>query len=230
MGGHNPSADCFVSLFCGTCSVESKIRGFNRIICNDIHEYLIALLNGVKDGYELPDHISEEQYRYIREHKDDDRVLSGFVGFGCSFGGKWWGGYAKSKSGRNYAAESKKSLLRDMESLMSAEFTCMDYRDVELPEGCVVYADPPYDGTTGYGRQEFDSAAFWEYMREISKNQVVYISEQKAPEDFVSIWEKPFTRTLDVNKKNQFKVVEKLFVYKGYPLPGSGRAGYNIQP
>lgn len=33
----------FISLFCGTCSIESKIKGFNNIICNDKHEYLIEL-------------------------------------------------------------------------------------------------------------------------------------------------------------------------------------------
>lgn len=41
----------------------------------------------------------------------------------------------------------------------------------------------------------------------------VYISEQTAPPDFVCVWEKPFTRTLDRNKGNQFKVTEKLFTY-----------------
>lgn len=33
------------------------------------------------------------------------------------------------------------------------------------------------------------------------------------PPDFVCVWEKPFTRTLDRNKGNQFKVTEKLFTY-----------------
>ena len=51
-------------------------------------------------------------------------------------------------------------------------------------------------------------------MRKISKEHIVFISEQFAPDDFIPIWEKPFTRTLDVNKNNQFKVIEKLFVHK----------------
>lgn len=75
-----------VSLFCGSCSVESKLTFFTKKILNDKHEYLIELLNGVKNEYELPDYISEEQYKYIREHKDKDKILTGFVGFGCSFG------------------------------------------------------------------------------------------------------------------------------------------------
>ena len=204
----------FVSLFCGTCSVESKVKGFDKKILNDKHEYLIAMLNGVKNGYELPESITEEQYKYIKTHKDEDKVLSGFVGFGCSFGGKWFGGYARNKTNTNYAAQSKRSLLKDMVTLMDAEFICKDYKEVELPEGCVVYADPPYNNTTGYNNEKFNSEEFWEYMREISKDHMVFISEQNAPDDFVAIWEKSFTRTLDVNKDNQFKVTEKLFVHR----------------
>lgn len=52
-------------------------------------------------------------------------------------------------------------------------------------------------------------------MRKISQKNIVLISEQTAPDDFECIWEKPFTRTLDVNKENQFKVTEKVFKYKG---------------
>lgn len=211
-GGSNQT---FVSLFCGSCAVEAKLAPhFDRVICNDKHEYLIEMLKGVQNGYELPEQITEEQYKYIKSHKDEDKILAGFVGFGCSFGGKFFGGYARNKEQTNYALQSKKSLLKDMICLPNAEFTCLDYRDVDIPNGSIVYADPPYANTTTYQGQKFDSEAFWEYMRQISKNNQVFISEQTAPDDFECIWEKPFTRTLDRNKDNQFKVVEKLFTYK----------------
>ena len=186
------------------------------MILNDKHKYLIALLQGVQAGYELPEYISEEQYRYIKFHKDEDRVLSGFVGFGCSFGGKWFGGYARNKTGTNYAAQSKRSLLKDMVSLKDAAFICSDYREVKLPDKCVIYADPPYNNTTGYNNEKFNSDEFWEYARETSKEHLMFISEQNAPNDFIAIWEKPFTRTLDVNKDNQFKITEKLFIHNSY--------------
>lgn len=210
----NGGGSAFVSLFCGSCSVESKITGFDRMILNDKHKYLIALLQGVQNGYELPESISEEQYKYIRQHKDEDAVLTGFVGFGCSFGGKWFGGYAKDKANINYALQSKTSLLSDMKTLMNAEFVCHDYHDVELPDDCVIYADPPYNNTTGYMHEKFNSVEFWQYAREISKSHLMFISEQTAPDDFVAIWERPITRTLDRNKANYFPVVEKLFVHK----------------
>lgn len=206
--------DCFVSLFCGSCSVESKVTGYNRIILNDKHEYLIQMLKGVQSGYELPETITEDQYQYIKANKDADPVLAGFVGFGCSFGGKWFGGYARNKGGTNYAAQSKRSLLKDLSNLGSAEFVCGDYRRVKIPPGAVVYADPPYDNTTGYNNEKFDSTEFWRAMRLLADTgHTVFISEQTAPPDFVCVWEKPFTRTLDVNKGNQFTVTEKLFTY-----------------
>lgn len=209
---NNKSLD-FISLFCGSCVIESKVDNFDKIICNDKHTYLIEMFKGLQNGYELPDEISKEQYVYIKKNKDLDKVLTGFVGFGCSFGGKWFGGYAKSKTNTNYALQSKKSLLKDMATLMDVEFICSDYREVELPKDCVIYADPPYNNTTGYGKEKFNSEEFWKYARNTSKEHLMFVSEQTAPDDFVSIWERPFTRTLDVNKQNQFKVTEKLFIH-----------------
>lgn len=204
----------FVSLFCGSCSVESKVIADNKL-CNDKHEYLIEMLKAVQNGYELPENISEEQYKLIKENKNNDKALTGFVGFGCSFGGKWFGGYARNKTNTNYALQSKRSLLKDMNGLTNTKFICMDYKDVLIPEGAIVYADPPYANTTGYSGEKFNSEEFWEYMRQIGKTHKVFISEQYAPDDFECVWEKIFTRTLDVNKHNQFKTVEKLFTYKG---------------
>lgn len=211
------SGKVFVSLFCGTCSVESKVAPFfEKVICSDNHKYLIAMLNAVKHGYNLPDDISEQEYKYIREHKDNDPALSGFVGFGCSFGGRWFEGYARNKTGTNYCLQSKKSLLKDMQNLSKAEFICDDYRNIEIPTGSIVYADPPYQGTKKYSSEKFDTTTFWDYMSNISKTNKVFISEQTAPEEFVCIWQKSVTRTLDKNKSNQFKVVEKLFIHRNW--------------
>ncbi len=185
------------------------------MILNDKHKYLISLLRGVQSGYSLPDDVSVEQYQYIRANKDLDPVLTGFVGFGCSFGGKWFGGYARNKHGTNYAAQSKRSLLKDMATLSNACFICGDYRDLPIPSHAVIYADPPYRNTTGYG-EKFDTNEFWVCMRLLAQTgHQVFISEQEAPDDFTCIWHQSFTRTLDANKNNQFKVVERLYTYNG---------------
>ena len=192
------------------------MTGFKRVVCNDRHEYLITMLRGVQSGYDLPESVTEDEYKAVRDNKDADPVLAGFVGFGCSFGGKWFGGYARDKVGTNHADKRKKSLLRDMATLSEAEFLCRDYRGVPIPKNAVVYADPPYSNTTGYSVGKFDSEEFWKCMRLIAQTgHTVFISEQTAPDDFVAVWEKPFTRTLDRDKNNQFRVSEKLFTYGG---------------
>ena len=172
----------FVSLFCGSCAVEAragKSGKYNKIILNDIHPYLIAMYKAYREGYQFPEKVTKEQYTYTRLHKDENPALTGFIGFGCSFGGKWFGGYGKNiKSKRNLASEAVHSLDRDMKYLMDAEFSCKDYRDVIIPDNSIVYCDPPYDNTTGYrGLKKFDTEAFWEYIREISKKNKVFVSE-----------------------------------------------------
>lgn len=57
----------------------------------------------------------------------------------------------------------------------------LDYRKVQIPENSVVYCDPPYKDTHGYG-VEFDHDAFWEWCR--TRDFPVYVSEIKAPTDF----------------------------------------------
>lgn len=204
-----------VSLFCGTCSVEAKLAPhFEHVVCNDKHEYLIEMLRGVQNGYELPESITEEQWRYIKDHRDEDKVLTGFVGFGCSFGGRWFEGYARDRTGTNYAAQSKRSLLKDMAYLENADFICGDYHDAPIETWSVIYADPPYFGTKVISRTKFDTDLFWDYAREISQTNRMFISELTAPNDFISIWEAPVTRGLNSDKTKQFKSQEKLFVYK----------------
>lgn len=204
----------FVSLFCGSCAIESKVQT-NVKILNDKHPYLIAMWQALQNGWMPPDVVTKEEYYRVKANMDENPALTGFVGFGCSFGGKWWGGYAKDKRGYNYCAMEKRSLLKDLPGVQSATFTCLDYRDVEIPDGAVVYCDPPYANTTGYTVGQFDTNEFWHYMRQLSKRCNVYISEESAPDDFECVWSQELTRTLDHNKSNQPKKVEKLFKYKG---------------
>lgn len=208
-------------MFCGACSIESKIAKsnlFSEIICNDKNKYLIAMWKALLDGWIPPDVVTKEEYQYIKNHKDVNLAMTGFIGFECSFSGIFFGGYARDAARRNYALQAKKSLLVDMIPFLGNKttFLCRDYRDIKLPENCVVYCDPPYKNTKGYNNEIFDTDSFWKYMRKISKEHLVYISELEAPEDFVPIWTKQVTRTLDRNKDNQFKSVEKLFIHKEY--------------
>lgn len=204
----------FVSLFCGSCAVEAKVEAEHKIL-NDKHPYLIAMWKALQNGWIPPEIITRDDYYYVKNHLNDNMALSGFVGFGCSFGGKWWGGLAANKKGDNYCASAGRSLVKDLPGVKDAVFTCLDYRDAVVPDGAVVYADSPYEGVTGYTTGSFNHEEFWNYMRELSKRCTVFISEQVAPDDFECVWQKELIRTLDYNKNNQPKKVEKLFRWRG---------------
>ena len=69
--------------------------------------------------------------------------------------------------------------------------TQKDYREVEIPDGAVVYADPPYDGTAAYiGAEGFDGSAFRDWARRTP--HAVFVSEYTMPADFdvIAAWPK----------------------------------------
>ena len=204
----------FVSLFCGSCAIESKVQADVKIL-NDKHPYLIAMLQAMQNGWTPPDVVTKEEYYRVKANMDENPALTGFVGFGCSFGGKWWGGYAKDKRGDDYCGQAKRGQNKELSGVVNTTLTCIDYHDVEIPDGAVVYCDPPYVKTTGYTVGQFDTDEFWDYMRQISKRCDVYISEESAPDDFECIWSKEKVRTLEKSDNVGRVKVEKLFKYKG---------------
>lgn len=89
--------------------------------------------------------------------------------------------------------------------------TSSDYREYVHEDGDVVYCDPPYADTDKYKAGDFDSAAFWEWVR--TRDYPVYVSEYHAPEDFVSIWSKEKRRLFN-DRNLSANTVEHLFLNK----------------
>lgn len=104
--------------------VEPFVGGFNTIdkvsglrIANDINPYLTALFRAIQKNWIPPDTITEEEYKDIQKNKENfPEELVGFVGFGCSYSGKFFGGYARGSQNngcpRNYCLEGKKKYFK----------------------------------------------------------------------------------------------------------------------
>ena len=172
------------------------------------------MYKALQNGWIPPKQLTKEEYDYIKNNKDKKPHLTGFVGFGCSFAGKWFGGYAKNNRGDNYCLNTYNSLMKKMETLQDVKFEVVDYKNFK-PENYLIYCDPPYKGTTQYGLiGKFNTDEFWGIMREWSKNNTVVISEYNAPEDFICVWQKE-TKTEIRNKENiRENRIEKLFIHK----------------
>ena len=84
-----------------------------------------------------------------------------------------------------------------------------DYRDLYLPDGAVVYCDPPYANTTDYG-SGFDHRAFYAWCRAVGKGHQIFVSEYWMPSDFQCIAEYEVRALAGATTKAQTRV-EKIF-------------------
>lgn len=167
----------------------------------------------LQKGWSPPENVSETEYQYLKAAQDiEDPALVAFVGFCCSYSGKYFAGFAKCSKMRNYAHEGRINLGKQIPFLQNVDFRCCSYQDqdLSLPPESLIYCDPPYMGTTGY-KMGFDNDAFWQWCRhKAAEGHTVFISEYSAPADFICILEVVHFTTVDSNKD---KRIEKLFTF-----------------
>ena len=214
----------YLEPFVGGANMIDKIECNNKFGC-DIHEELIELLKYVQDTNNiLPKTITEEEYNKVRLNKDKyEKWYVGFVGFCATFGAKYFGGYARGFKEdkitlRDIPAESIRNIEKQRKNLQNIKFKCCSYDEINKNiKDFVIYCDPPYKGTLKY-TTDFDYDKFYKWCKEMSKNNIILISEYWMPEEFECIWEKKTTVRIDSNKKSKDKKMErteKLFIYRG---------------
>jgi site-specific DNA-adenine methylase len=145
-------------------------------------------------------------------------ALRGYVGFLYSYRGRFlgvWDSITYEKSSRGLRHGRRYNMATDFKDLMrlcyNVTFYCCDYSQWYDIHDALIYCDPPYEGTKACGAEDFDTLAFWEQCRKwVAQNNIVFVSEYKAPKDFYPVWS--MCRT-DVDRKTS--VQENLFVLKG---------------
>jgi DNA adenine methylase len=200
--------------------LEHAAPHFTRSVAMDAHPDLILMWQAVSAGHLPPEFVSREQYEELR--RAEPSALRGFAGFGASFGGKWFGGYA-SGDGRNYAAESARSVTRQGAVFQDRGVTFRHglFGSLTPPPGTVVYCDPPYAGTTGYSTGDFDHGLFYKTLAQwASDGCAVYVSEYTAPEDvpYTVIWSSEKSMSLRQTGQHD-TATEKLFRIGAPPCP-----------
>lgn len=213
MEGHDQNKP-YVEPFVGGGNIFSKVPAKIKW-GNDTAEYAVALLEAVSKGWEPPSTVSETEYYQIKEDPYGyEPSLVGFVAYCCSYSGKFWGGFWRSKDDkggfRNPAMEQSKNLEKQKSGLVGAKFTSVSYLDMGIEEGSTVYCDPPYANTTGY-KEGFDHKVFWDWCDSlVEKNCRVFVSEYVAPDHWQCVWQKEVNNTL-VKDTGSKKGTERLF-------------------
>jgi len=225
------NATHYIELFVGGCNAIIDTNISLQRIGNDHNFYLIALLEALRKGYKPPMQFTKEEYLEVKKNRENyPPELVGYIGY-SSFKAKWFQGfvsneyyYAKpysTQKRRNLQLEYYRSVMNMIPFIQDIKFTSLDYREVIIPNKSIVYCDPPYQLSSKlnndyyyyYREKSFDHNAFWDYMRVISKNNFVFISELNAPDDFKCIFQTELAnecmdkRTVDIKYNN-----EKLFI------------------
>jgi DNA adenine methylase len=203
----------YVEPFVGGAAVMSLVECPERI-GGDANRALITMWRFLAQGWEPPTHVTEAEYQAVQRAKDENDPMTAFVGFGCSFAGKWFGGYARGGKDRNYAANAASSPRRKQKGLAGVQWVAGDYRACPTPFGAVIYCDPPYAGTTQYGAvPPFDWPTFWTWCQEkVNQGHMVFVSEYAAPTGFTEILTVRTQTDIRTRENGKETRLEKLFV------------------
>lgn len=205
----------WVEPFVGGANMIDKVPDSFERIGYDLNDHVIHALKDIRDNaYLLPNCVSEEEYKSFKELPPQS--ISSWVRFVCSFGGKFENGYSR-RSGSDdttYAGCGKRNALKQSPKIQNIKFICDSYENLNF-ENCLIYCDPPYQGTTGYKTGAFDHDKFFAWCREQAKNNIVFVSECNAPDDFIEVWQGEIKTNFASNRtKATHSAIEKLFRVK----------------
>ena len=166
-------------------------------LCPDVIDAAYSALNGVSDRYERRSRCLAvtEKKRVADVGIQDSKKLENL---NCL--------------GRLQSLQRLERLesLQRLESLDLKTYN-EDYSKVPIPDGSIVYCDPPYKGTRPY-LCDFDSDSFYHWA--LTRDYPVFISEYAMPDDFAPIAIKQKTCSASPTATNI--VAEKIFVQRRY--------------
>ena len=224
--------EIFIDCFCGGANLADSIN-CNTVICNDLSPTLIALHQQMQsDSSVIPKHgdrewwdIANAEYRRLLSNFSKDLEIwkqesfiplwkIGAIEWYSSYSrGGFQKGYAKSTATRDYYNEAYRNHLKQSQTdnYKKIQFVQGDYRQLEIPINSLIYCDSPYKSTQGYMiEKDFNFNEYYNWLREKSKFNPIFISEQSMPDDFKIAWEKTdVKRTLALHEHT--KACEKLF-------------------
>lgn len=93
-------------------------------------------------------------------------------------------------------------------------FNCKDYREFSDVKNSIIYLDPPYKRTKKtYRKSQLNYLGFYNWCKQMSKENIVLISGYEMPDDFEMVYEFKKARST-LQGGNNGKRCEKLFMVK----------------
>jgi site-specific DNA-adenine methylase len=218
----------YLEPFLGMASVFRLFAkdGYKATGC-DANKNIKLMWKAIKTSNRCPSNkCSREKFERLKR----SRVHSaerGFYGVACSFGGAFFGAYANNcmsgQGSRSKLREAYNGLMKLKPDMRGNNVHLCSGKSYTIfhPRDTIVYCDPPYASSLGKLKSnnehlnDFDIDHFWAVMRDWSKpstGNLVFISEEHAPADFVPIWRTSVRRSVDHASRKRSQ--EKLFIHR----------------
>lgn len=194
----------YIEPFCGMLGVyQYVLQKFKnkkmKFYANDVHRGVVLMWRKARDNSDWipPNYITEDEYLEWKKDKKDSADRT-FIGFQYAYGGQWFGTYSirceKKKSNDQGTAGKRVMAIGKLLKKNNVKIHNRDYRQLRNLKGFIIYCDPPYDRSQcHFSKGKFNSDEFWNWAREMSKNNIVFVSNYSAPDDFKCIWTKTTT-------------------------------------
>ena len=218
----------YLEPFLGMASVFRLFAkdGYKATGC-DANKDIMLMWKAVKGGRWGPSNkCSREKFERLKRSRGHS-AERGFYGVACSFGGAFFGAYANNcmsgQGSRSKLREAYNGLMKLKADMRGSNVHLCSGKSYTTfhPQDAIVYCDPPYASSLGKLKSnneylnDFDIDHFWDVMRTWSKSStgnLVFISEERAPADFVPIWHKSVQRSVDHASRKSCQ--EKLFIHR----------------
>ncbi|WVH13960.1 hypothetical protein CASP1_00037 [Alcaligenes phage CASP1] len=202
----------WVEPFVGGGNIIDKVPPEFTRIGYDLNDHVVHAMIDIRDNLGLlPESISEEKYKEYKGRIPES--ITSWVRFVASFGAKFDAGYARRKGSDEYTfvGRGKRNAIKQSPKIQNVDFICENYINLDF-ENCLIYCDPPYQGTSGYKTGEFDHDLFFNWCRKQAKKNIVFVSEYSAPEDFKEVWRGEIKTNFASSRKSAtHNAVEKLY-------------------
>ena len=227
-----PNPTCIVDAFCGGGSFGYYMatHGY-KVIMNDLDPGVINLHKTLQMHPEWL-----ELFKQVAPTKDEFKACvngnsdyDAYIKYIWSFGTKGDTYLTSLENEKNKIEEywrgeaEPNSRVKHLEDIVLMYAHCQpditfvngSYEDLEIPEGALVYADPPYINTGEYLMDSFDHGKFYQWLKE--QKEIVLISEYSMPDEFPLI--DAYTKNCVMAGADGRKAtVEKLFANRELPL------------
>lgn len=204
--------------FCGMLGVYRHIIPFCHLKykAGDYNKSVIMMWKRAQKGWIPPTSCTEKRYNELKHSRSS--AEKGFIGHQYSFAGQYFKGYRGLYGNHQEYIKASENVKAIGQLVTDVEFTHGSYKQFSLLKNYIIYCDPPYTNTSYYfdeehNRLSFDQLEFWEWCLQMSKHNIVFVSEYSCPIKHKSI-KKVYEKHVKLSGASpiQRKRTEKLYM------------------